>query len=116
MPGPAARVIQTVSTVRAVTPDGGLGSARPWSQGELARVIQHKLISSSQSSLAPCQGQEPGPLMGDIGSFFLHGFASKMQMQTSQPTPRSCAPRERPLVPMTGTHRTEETYRAFVPS
>lgn len=54
-----------------VTPDGCLTRACPWSQGELARVIQHKLISSSQSLLAPCQGQELGPLMANISSSLL---------------------------------------------
>lgn len=85
-----------------VTPDGCLTRACPWSQGELARVIQHKLISSSQSLLAPCQGQELGPLMANISSSLLHSSASKMQMRTSQPTPTVfCSQRKTSLVPMT---------------
>lgn len=83
-------------------PDGGLARACPWSQGELARVTQHKLLSPSQSLLAPCQGQELGPLMPDVSSSLPHSSASKLQMRTSQPTPTAfCSQRKTSLVPVT---------------
>lgn len=75
---PAARATQ-----RATHGNSGQlpHSPWPWSWGSWQGVVQHRLISLSQSLLVPCQGQKLGLLMANISSFLLHSSTLKMQRQ-----------------------------------